>query len=239
MPKTPPLPTLMPGRKIGSQYVVEALIGTGSEGAVYRIIDQQTGIHRAAKVFHADRQGRPRDTAPHARKLDRLRHCEIILRYLHHESVTVQRQKINVMISEFCEGIPLQAFIDMQPGQRLPPYMALHVLGALSRGLAEVHAEQEYHADVHTENILIQPRGIHFDLKLIDFYEWGRCTAAKQRQDIIDTARVLYDMIGGARHYAKAPPMIRTICCGLQHQRILKRYPTIHALAAHLNGFAW
>jgi len=230
---------LLPGRKIGSQYVVDAMIGLGSEGAVYRIIDQETGIHRAAKVFSADGLNRPRDTAPHARKLNHLRHCAIVLQYLHRETITVSRQKLNVLISELCDGVPLQSFIEQHPGRRLSPYMALHIMGVLCRGLVQVHAAGEYHADVHTENILIQPRGIHFDLRLIDFYEWGRNSAAKQRQDIIDSASVLYDMIGGARHYAKSPAPVKYICCGRQHRRILDRYPTMLALAAYLDGFAW
>jgi len=117
--------------------------------------------------------------------------------------------------------------------------MALHVLAALAQGLAQVHDAGEYHADVHTENILIQPRGVRFDLKLIDFYEWGRPTKAKQQQDILDSARVLYDMLGGRPHYAKQPAPIKHIIAGLQTRHILKRFPTIAALNTYLHDFPW
>ncbi|MFI4859548.1 MAG: protein kinase [Phycisphaerales bacterium JB063] len=227
------------GRKLGSRYVVQGLIGAGSEGSVYRIADPSTGIQRAAKIFRPGYDTRSRRSTQHARKLNHLRRCDIVLQYLHSETVAVRGEKLTALISELCEGVPLQTFIEQHPGKRLPPYMALHVLAALTEGLAEVHALGEYHADVHTENILIQPRGVRFELKLIDFYEWGKTTKAKQEQDILDTTRVLYDMLGGRPHYAKQPAPVRHICAGLQHKRILQRFPTIAALNTHLHNFPW
>lgn len=238
-----PAPTdpiqLTPGRKVGPRYEVLALIGAGSEGSVYRVADPATGIPRAAKIFRPGYDTRARRSTRHAQKLNHLRRCGIVLQYLHSETVTVRGEKLTALISELCEGVPLQTFIDSQPGKRLTPFMALNVLAALTEGLDEVHDAGEYHADVHTENILIQPRGVHFELKLIDFYEWGRTTKAKQEQDILDTARVLYDMVGGKKHYAKQPAPVRHICAGLQHKRILERFPTIGALDIYLHNYPW
>lgn len=239
MPAAPDPIHLVNGRKIGSRYEVQGLIGAGSEGSVYRVMDPATGIPRAAKIFRPGIDPSARRSSQHARKLNSLRHCPIVLQYLHSETVTVRGQKLTAMISELCEGVPLQVFIDHQPGKRLPPYMALHVLATLVDGLVEVHDAGEYHADVHTENILIQPRGVRFDLKLIDFYEWGRTTKSKQQQDTLDSVRVLYDMVGGRKHYAKSPEPVRHICAGLQHKRMLQRFPTLHALSAYLDTFTW
>ena len=184
---------LSPGRRIGSRYEVEALLGAGSEGEVYRVRDRGTGIHRAAKIYFPDTDPKQRRSEHHAQKLERLRDCSIVLQYHHSETVTVRKHKTVAVISELCEGQPLQQWIDAHRGKRVTPFVALTVLRDLSAGLEQVHAMGEYHADVHTENILIRPRGVRFDLKLIDFYDWGRPTRNKKQQDILDAVRVAYD----------------------------------------------
>ena len=91
-------------------------------------------------------------------------------------------------------------------GKRCAPFVALTILHRLVSGLEDIHDRGEYHADVHTENILIRQTGVDFELKLIDFYDWGRSSRAKQQNDILQAVRVLYDMIGGAKGYRTATP---------------------------------
>jgi len=239
MTSSDPAIHLAPGRRLGSRYRVEAMLGEGSEGAVYSVIDSATGIRRAAKLFRptADRRGRL--STRHAQKLNRLRYCGIVLQYLHSESVTVKGVKLTALVSELCEGVQLQKFIEQQPGQRLSAFMALSVLQTLVDGLEEVHLTGEYHADVHTENIMVQPRGVGFELKLIDFYEWGRTTRGKQQQDVLDAVRVFYDMLGGRRVYRRLPLEVKYICAGLQTKHILKRFPTMSELGNYLRTFEW
>lgn len=102
-----------------------------------------------------------------------------------------------------------------------------------------VHSLGEYHADVHSENILIKPRGVRFELKLIDFYDGGKPARFKQQQDIRDTIRVFHECLGGRDAYGKLPPEARYICAGLRDQLILKRFPTMMALRLHLESFDW
>ena len=106
-------------------------------------------------------------------------------------------------------------------------------------GIEAVHALGEYHADVHTENILIQQRGVRYDLKLIDFYDWGRPTRAKQRQDILDTIQVFFDCLGGRDHTAKLPQELKYILAGPRQDVIFRRFPTMTRLRHHLENFAW
>lgn len=230
---------LAPGRRLGSRYRVESLIGQGSEGAVYSVIDNATGIRRAAKLFrpHADRRGRL--STRHVQKLNRLRYCGIVLQYLHSETVRIKGDTLTALVSELCEGVPLQQFIECQPSKRMNTFMALNLFQSLVEGIEEVHLAGEYHADVHTENIMVQPRGVGFELKLIDFYEWGKTTRPKQQQDILDAVRVLYDMLGGRRVYARLPDEVKHICAGLQTKHILKRFPTMAALNGYLTTFEW
>ena len=100
-----------------------------------------------------------------------------MLHYHHSEIVTVCRQKVVAMISELCEGEPLGRWIGRHRGEHLRPYAALHVLYNRVRGLKAIHALGAFHANVHTENILIQPMGVRYDVKRIDFYHCGKPAA--------------------------------------------------------------
>ena len=51
---------LAPGRVLASKYVVEAALGGGWEGEVYRVVETRTGIRRAAKLFYPHRNLRDR-----------------------------------------------------------------------------------------------------------------------------------------------------------------------------------
>ncbi len=230
---------LQPGRRVGSRYVVEFLLGGGSEGEVYQIRERDTGIVRAAKFYYPHRDPKHHLSIRHARKLNTLRRCAIVLQYHHSEIVTIRRHKFVVLISDLCDGEPLDLWVAKHRGRRLPPYMALHVLYHLTRGLEAIHALGEYHADVHSQNILIKPVGIGFELKLIDFYDWGKPTAYKRRQDIVDTVRVFYECLGGKAHYKNLPPNVKYICCGMRRQLILQRFARISDLRQHLESFPW
>lgn len=227
------------GRRLGGRYVVEHLLGSGTEGEVYQVREHDTGIRRAAKLYYPHRNPRYRTSIRHAQKLNALRHCPIVLQYHHSEQVRVKRQTVICLISDLCEGEPLYHFVSKHPGRRVTPYRALHVLYNLVRGLEAIHALGEYHADVHSENIMIKPVGVKFDLKLIDFYDWGRPSKRKQQQDILDSIGVFHEILGGRTVYRTLPDEIRHICGGMKHSLIHKRFPTITALRMHLETFEW
>jgi len=228
-----------PGRRIGSQYVVESRLGGGSEGEVYRIRELHTDITRAAKVYFPHVDPKRKRSVRHARKLNKLRSCPIVLQYHHTETVRFGDAKVPALISELCPGEALYAFVTRHKRERLGPYRALHVLYNLVRGLEAIHAVGEYHGDVHTENIIIQPRGVKFDLKLIDFYDWGQPAAHKRFQDVYDAIGVFYDILGGAEQYRRQPTEVRYICGARRWSLIQKRFPTITALRHHLESFEW
>ena len=237
MPKKIETFNLTPGRRIGKRYTVEGLLGWGSEGEVYRVQDRDTGIVRAAKIYFPHIDPDRRLSIRHARKLDKLRRCPVVLQYHHSEDLVIQRQHTIAVISELCEGIPLWSWVQQHRGKRLSPFVAINVLYHLVCGLEGVHDMGEYHSDVHSENILIQPRGIGFEIKLIDFYEWGSPTKPKLQQDVLDAIYVFYEILGGRAHYAKLPIEAKQICIGLQTSKILVRFPTITSLRRHLEKF--
>jgi hypothetical protein len=227
------------GRRIGPNYEVLQLLGAGSEGEVYQVTELETGIHRAAKLYFPHINPRGRRAVWYAHKLNKLRNCDVVLQYYHTQEIQISRQRILCLISEFCDGIPVEQWALKQRGGRLHPFIALHVLYGLAKGLEAVHAVGEYHADVHSQNILIQPRGVGFILKLLDFYDWGRRARFKQHQDIVDCVHVLHEMLGGAARYRTLSREVRYIIAGLQRTRILQRFPTMSALRLHLETFDW
>lgn len=231
--------SLRAGRKIGRRYVVERMLGKGVEGEVYQIREIDTHIRRAAKLYFPHRNVKGKSSIRHAQKLNTLRHCPIVLQYHHSETITFQRQAVICLISDLCDGVPLEQWVARHRGKRLPPFRALHVLYHLARGLEAIHALGEYHSDVHSQNILIKPMGVQFEIKLIDFYDWGRPARYKQQQDILDSIGVLYECLGGQKHYGAQPPETRLICANMQRERILKRFPTMTALRTHLESFQW
>ncbi|MEZ4272218.1 MAG: protein kinase [Myxococcota bacterium] len=230
---------LPPGRKIGTNYEVIRLLGRGTEGEVYKILETDTGIHRAAKLYFLHKDPRSRAVVWYARKLNKLRHCPIVLQYHHTQVIQVARRKVLCLVSEFCDGQQLDSWARSHRGGRLRPYTALHVLYQLARGMEMVHGVGEYHADVHSQNVLIRPRGVGFDMKLVDFYNWGRPANYKRQQDILDAIRLFYEVLGGRPWYSKLPDEVRYICAGLRNDLILKRFPTMSALRLHLETFEW
>jgi len=225
------------GQRLGGKYRVEAYLGDGLEGEVYRVTELQTRVRRAAKLFYPQHDEKGRAGRAYAQKLDRLRDCPIVIQYHHAERLWIQDTDVTCLLSEYVDGILLSDLIAKHPGGRLPPFKALHLLYALVSGLEQIHQRREYHGDIHPWNILVRPRGIFFDLKLIDFYNLGAPTAALRQADIVDVVKLLYAMVGGQRRYARQAPAIKAICRGMRRDLILQATPTITHLKRRLETF--
>ena len=230
---------LLPGRIIASKYEVLASLGSGWEGEVYLIRERNTGIARAAKLFFPHRNIRNRTSTFYARKLHTLRHCPVVIQYHTEETITVRSTPVMVLISEYVEGEILRAFLEQQPGKRLRPFQALHLLHALAVGVECIHQHRDYHGDLHSGNIIVQRFGLGFDLKLLDMFQWASPKAWNRQDDICDLVRLLYDALGGARHYPNQPEAIKAICRGLKRSLILDRFPTMSHLRSHLETMEW
>lgn len=225
---------LQPGQSFGGKYVVEAFLGGGIEGEVYKVRETRTKISRAAKLFYPRYNQRDRAARAYARKLEHLRHCPLVIQYHNAETLILRDAKITCLLSDYVDGMLLSDYVAMQPRKRLSPFEALHILHTIICGLEQIHAAGEYHGDLHDENVLIKPVGIFFDIKILDFYHWGRPVRTHQKHDIVDAVRILYDMVGGQRAYAKQPPGIKSICLGMRRDLIVKRYPTATRLRQYL-----
>ncbi|MDY7108680.1 MAG: protein kinase [Planctomycetota bacterium] len=242
MARTPPRISsfdLRPGRVLAGKYVVEDKLGGGWEGEVYRVVENRTGIHRAAKLFFPQRNVRDKAVTFYAKKLERLRTCPIVIQYMHSETVRHRGVPVTCLISEYVDGELLCNFLKRQPGKRLQPFEALHMVYALACGLECIHRAREYHGDLHDENVFVNRRGIFFEVKILDFYQWGAPTAAHYREDVANLIRILYDAVGGRKRYGQQPPEIKAVCRGLRRDLTGRTFPTARHLREYLESFRW
>ena len=227
------------GKVLSGKYVVERKLGDGWEGEVYKVREIKTHIPRAVKFYYPVRNPKGKTATLYSQKLNRLADCRIIMQYAHQDWITFRRQRVEFLVSEYIEGQVLEQYLAGKPGKRLTPFEALHILDALCRGMATVHSLGEYHGDIHLDNILIQRKGLVFQVKLIDFFYWSGPKRENIFTDVLDLVRVLYDLVGGAKHYAKMPPQIKAICCGLKKSLIRKKFRTAGQLHRALHQLEW
>jgi serine/threonine protein kinase len=230
---------LPPGRVIARKYEVVSKLGGGWEGEVYKIRERSTKIERAAKLFFPLRNLRNKTSNFYARKLHKLRHCPILIHYYTEETMSYRRIPITVLVSEYVEGEMLSDFLKRQPGGRLLPFQALHLLHALVVGMECVHRLREYHGDLHTDNVMVSRYGLRFDLKIMDMFHWSAPKRENIQDDIVSLIRLFYDALGGAKYYTRQPDEVKAICCGLKRTLILKKFPTVSHLRQFLETMQW
>jgi hypothetical protein len=121
----------------------------------------------------------------------------------------------------------------------LSTFEALHVLHALARGIAPIHALGEYHGDIHDDNIMIRRKGIGFDVKLLDFFDLGKPSKWKINKDVLNLTQVFYTIVGGRERYARQPKVVKDIIRGQKDSLILERFQTAGDIQRHLEGLEW
>jgi tRNA A-37 threonylcarbamoyl transferase component Bud32 len=230
---------IKPGRILARKYEVIESLGAGWEGEVFLVREHPTDIERAVKLFFPHRNAGDRAANLYARKLHKLRHCPIVIQYHTRETITYRGSPITLLVSEFVEGELLSVFLERQPGKRLTPFQGLHLLHALTTGIECIHLMKEYHGDLHTGNIIIRRFGLGFDLKLLDFYHWGSPKHENIHEDVVDLVKILYEAVGGRKHYKHQPPEIKAICRGLKRSLILKQFRTAGQLCEYLETLTW
>jgi serine/threonine protein kinase len=227
------------GEIIAGKYTVIQRMGLGWEGEVYQLQERTTGIELAGKFFYPQRNRRNRAVKIQARKLHKLRDCPIVIQYFTQERCEVEGIPVHFLVSELVEGVVLRDFVRNQRGRRLNVLAALHLLHALAVGFESIHQCGEYHGDLHWENVIVRRHGLGFDLKLIDLYSHGKTTRFNIQCDVVDMIRIFYDALGGPKTYAKHPPEVKSICCGLKRSLILSKFPSAAKLRAYLENLEW
>ncbi len=230
---------LEPGDVLAGKYEIESHLGRGWEGEVFLVRELGTGIERAAKLFFPQRNPGNRTLTRYATILHRLRHCPILIQYHTQETIDYLGVPVTFIVSEYVEGEPLNVFLKRQPGKRLDPFQAFHLLHALAAGIESIHNLLEYHGDLHTENIIVRRAGLGFDVKLLDLYHWQAPKRVNIQDDVCDLIRIFYDSVGGRTRYSRQPREVKAICCGLKRSLILKKFSTAGQLRQRLETMQW
>ncbi|ACY16848.1 serine/threonine-protein kinase [Haliangium ochraceum] len=157
---------LAPGAVV-SQYAIDALVVEGGFAAVYRAQPLSgSGPAVAVKVLRQPLAASPR-------MVERFEHEALALERLQHPNIVELRELGALadgrpyLIMEWIAGHSLAE--ELAARGPLAPGEALAVLRELGGALAAAHALGIVHRDLKAQNILAQPRGDWFAIKLIDF----------------------------------------------------------------------
>jgi len=150
------------GQRVGP-YVVEALLGMGGMGAVYRARDARLGRRVALKVVRRDREDStgvaPEDRLiAEARAVAALRHPHVVEVY---DAGVADGQTYVAM--EYVEGKPLRAYVG---DASVPLATRKRWLVEIASALGAAHRTGLIHRDVKPENVLIDAEGA---ARVLDF----------------------------------------------------------------------
>ncbi|MFE3826109.1 serine/threonine-protein kinase [Streptomyces sp. NPDC059092] len=147
------------GYKVDNRYVLEALIGRGGMGVVWRAWDEMLERLVAVKCARPDDNGAAKRLRREARFAARLHHANIVPVFDY-----VEEEAACWIVMEFVPARSLaQTVTEDGP---LTPEEAGSVGCQIAAALAKSHAEGVVHGDVTPENILVTDEGI---ARLMDF----------------------------------------------------------------------
>jgi Tol biopolymer transport system component len=148
------------GQVLQERYRIDALLGHGGMGAVYRATDLRFRAPVAIKENLQATAEAQRQFAREAELLYRLRHPNLP-RVIDHFSIPGQGQ---YLIMDYVEGEDLNQLLSRQ--RVLPENQALDWIGQVLEALEYLHKQNILHRDVKPANVKITPQGQVF---LVDF----------------------------------------------------------------------
>lgn len=155
---------LAPGSQF-ERYTIEALLGEGGMGRVYRVFDPKLQRRVALKVLHA---GPADDTSTWGEAVARMLREARAAAALDHPNVVGifdlgEFEGVPYIAMEFVAGVPLRNLVgapDVAVSQRI------RWLADVARALAAAHDAGIIHRDVKPENVLVRKDGV---VKVLDF----------------------------------------------------------------------
>ena len=166
----------MLGKLLDERYRIDATLGKGAIGAVYRATDQQTGQQVALKQWREERlteQTRGRFVRE-AAALQTLDHPGIV-QVLGH-GVT---DGVPYVVLEYLDGQTVEAMIS--DGKPLAPELALEIVHQALSAVAYAHKMDVVHRDLKPENLFVR-RGEDGSLK-VKVLDYGLAKFMQPEQD--------------------------------------------------------
>ena len=152
-----------PGSVLANRYLIDAVVGSGGLGIVYRARDRVLGELVALKVL------RPEVLASDDQAASRLAEELRVARRISHRNVVRmhdigESDGVTFLTMEYVDGASLATIIETRGA--LEPAAVISIARQLMRALAVMHAEGIVHGDLKPANLLLGPSGV---LKLSDF----------------------------------------------------------------------
>lgn len=159
-------PDLEPGQTVG-EYVVDAKIGEGGFGTVFKATHPLIGKLVAVKVLNRQYSAQAEMVSrfvSEARAVNQIRHRHIIDIFAFGQLDDGR----HYYIMEYLDGLPLDEYLDER--ERLTLGEAIPILRSVARALDAAHAKGIAHRDLKPENIfLVQDDDDSLFPKLLDF----------------------------------------------------------------------
>jgi eukaryotic-like serine/threonine-protein kinase len=175
-PPPPPSPAVAPaaapaadallGRVIEEKYRLEARLGAGGMGTVYRATRLMIGDEVAVKVLHpaqvTDAQAAERFRRE-AQAAARLKHPNAVTIY----DFGVSRDGLVYLVMELVEGRSLRQIIRDEGPLTIPA--VAEIMSQTCAALEEAHRQQIVHRDIKPDNIIVNTAGGKLRVKVLDF----------------------------------------------------------------------
>jgi len=164
----PSKPEAMIGHRVAGRFTLEALLGRGGMGAVFRARDDQTGGLVAIKLLHAALAGDEELAARFEREAETASELEHpnIAPVFSHGTTPGTGGPAPYLVMPLLEGVELRALI----GAPLEPARAGALIMQLLAALEHAHARAVVHRDLKPENVFVirDASGLE-QVQLVDF----------------------------------------------------------------------
>lgn len=172
------------GRVLRDRYVLQARLGTGDRGGVFKALDRfrttlpDTQQYVALKILHAGGDCSEETLAKFRLEF----HCGQALSHRNVVNVYELDRDGDVIFftMELLDGEPLSSLIDRLHPARMRKSQACQLIEQLGAGLAHAHERGVVHGDLKPQNIFITRDG---ELRILDFGAAHRFVAVKSRSD--------------------------------------------------------
>jgi serine/threonine protein kinase/peroxiredoxin len=173
---------LVAGRMIGS-YRIEAVLGRGGFGTVFRAHDDTLDRAVALKVLRPDSGVSPQSLMREARAAAALNHPNICIVYAVDTSLGPP-----MIVMEYVDG---RSLAQLREQQALSPEAAIALARQVAEGMAAAHAQGVVHGDLKPANILVTSSGT---AKVMDF---GLARRSRPGTDVAATVLWRPTALGG------------------------------------------